>query len=156
MKRLTRSFTEGIAGTAGAAWLMIGIGMLLVVVMDSRTTAIIGPASAAILPSSAILYVIFFTILTPLALYRGPLNIWGLGLGLGGVMFATGKLSGLQIMAALMSTGQMQGACDPTNTHNVWTASYTGYDVNDILKKIVGYVWAGIFICLVIAAFMYF
>ncbi|WP_343246304.1 C4-dicarboxylate ABC transporter [Diplocloster hominis] len=156
MKELTKSVTQGIADSAGAIFLIIGIGMLLMVVMDARVTAHIGPALAAILPSNAFVYVIFFAILAPLALYRGPLNVWGLGLGIGAVMMATGKLSGMALMAALMSTGQLQGICDPTNTHNVWTAAATGTDVNDILRKTLPYVWVAAIVGLIVAGVMYF
>lgn len=156
LQSLTKAVTEGITNSAGAIFLLIGIGMLLVVVMDPRVTAILGPAMAAILPSAAITYVLFFSILAPLSLYRGPLNIWGLGLGLAGVMLSTGRLGATAIMASLMTTGQIQGVCDPTNTHNVWTASATGTDVNDILKKTLPYVWAGVVVGLVVASVLYF
>lgn len=156
LKRLTRSITEGISDNAGAIFLVVGIGMLLVVVMDSRVTAIIGPALSAVVPNSLIGYVLFFTILAPLALYRGPLNVWGLGLGIGGVLFATTGLSAMALTAALMSTGQVQGICDPTNTHNVWTAQETGTDVNDLLKKMLPYVLAVVLVGLVVASFLYF
>ena len=156
VKQLARSITEGISNTAGAIFLLIGIGMLLKVVMDPRVSAIVGPAMAAILPSAAVTYVIFFSILAPLALYRGPLNIWGLGLGLATVMLGTGKLGATSIMAALMTTGQIQGICDPTNTYNVWVAASTGTDVNDLMKKTLPYVWCGAIIGLIVAAFLYF
>ncbi len=156
LKELTKSVIQGISDSAGAIFLLIGIGMLLLVVMDARVTAHIGPQLAAILPSSGILFAIFFSVLAPLALYRGPLNVWGLGLGIGAVMMATGKMSNLALMAALMSTGQLQGVCDPTNTGNVWTAAYTGSDVNDILRKMLPYIWSGAVVGLIVAAFMYF
>ena len=156
MQRMSKAITEGISNSAGAIFLLIGIGMLLVVVMDARVSAILGPAMAAILPSTAVTFVIFFSILAPLSLYRGPLNIWGLGLGLAGVMLSAGKLGATSIMAALMTTGQIQGVCDPTNTQNVWTASATGVDVNDIMKKTLPYVWVGVVIGLIVAAVMYF
>ena len=39
---------------------------------------------------------------------------------------------------------------------NVWTASATGVDVNDIMKKTLPYVWVGVVIGLIVAAVMYF
>ena len=152
---LTKCVTQGISDSAGAIFLMVGIGQLLLVVMDARVTAFIGPQLSAIMPTHPITYILFFTILAPLALYRGPFNVWGLGLGIGAVMLTTGRLPAMAIMAALMSTGQLQGICDPTNTHNVWTAAATQVDVNDILKKTLPYVWAGAFIGLAVAGFMY-
>ncbi|HBO35134.1 MAG TPA: citrate transporter [Sphaerochaeta sp.] len=155
MKQLTKAVTQGISDSAGAIFLMIGIGMLLKVVMDPRVTAHIGPQLASILPSHSITYILFFSILAPLALYRGPFNVWGLGLGIGAIMMTTGQMSALAIMAALMSTGQLQGICDPTNTHNVWTAASTGVDVNDILRKTIPYVWGAAIIGLIVAGFLY-
>ena len=153
---LTKSVIQGIGDSAGAIFLLIGIGMLLKVVFDPRVTVHIGPQLAAVLPGTALTFILFFSILAPLALYRGPLNVWGLGLGIGAVMLATGKLSAFALMAALMSTGQLQGICDPTNTHNVWTAATTATDVNDILRKTLPYVWIAAVIGLIIAGIMYF
>ena len=33
-----------------------------------------------------------------------------------------------------MSIVQVQNVCDPTNTHNVWVANYTGVRVEDISR----------------------
>ena len=156
MQRITRAITEGIAQIAGAIFMLACIGMLLKVVMDPRVTAILAPFIAKVLPKTAIAYVVVFAICAPLTLYRGPLNLWGLGLGLGAVMFETGVLNAFQLMGALMIVGQMQGICDPTNTQNVWTASATGTDTSDILKGTIVYVWAGIIVGLIISAVMFF
>lgn len=154
MSQLSQAVIEGISNSAGAIFLMIGIGMLLVVVMDPRVTAHIGEPMANILPSTKVGYIVFFSILAPLALYRGPLNVWGLGLGIGALMILSGKLSGMALMAALMSTGQLQGISDPTNTHNIWAASTTGVDINDILRKTLPYVWVGAIVGLILATFI--
>ena len=71
-------------------------------------------------------------------------------------MLSAGKLGATSIMAALMTTSQIQGVCDPTNTQNVWTASATDVDVNDIMKKTLPYVWVGVVIGLIVAAVMSF
>ena len=57
-----------------------------------------GPQLAGILPGTALMFILFFSILAPLALYRGPLNVWGLGLGIGAIMLSTGKLSAFALM----------------------------------------------------------
>ena len=67
-----------------------------------------------------------------MALYRGPLNPYGVGAGIFSLMLAAGVLPPLALLAAIMSIVQVQNVCDPTNTHNVWVASYTGVDVEDI------------------------
>ncbi|WP_009610531.1 transporter [Caldanaerobacter subterraneus] len=136
---LTSSIIEGIKDVAPALGLMIGIGMLLLAVMDKTTAALISPIISKILPTSKIGYVLFFIILSPLALYRGPLNLWGLGSGVAALMISAGTLPPQAIMGALIATGNIQGVCDPTNTHNVWTAYFTNTDTTTILKKTLPY-----------------
>lgn len=136
---LTSSIIEGIKDVAPALGLMIGIGMLLLAVMDKTTAALISPIISKILPTSKIGYVLFFVILSPLALYRGPLNLWGLGSGVAALMISAGILPPQAIMGALIATGNIQGVCDPTNTHNVWTAYFTNTDTTTILKKTLPY-----------------
>lgn len=136
---LTSSIIEGIKDVAPALGLMIGIGMLLLTVMDKTTAALISPIISKILPTSKIGYVLFFVILSPLALYRGPLNLWGLGSGVAALMISAGILPPQAIMGALIATGNIQGVCDPTNTHNVWTAYFTNTDTTTILKKTLPY-----------------
>jgi hypothetical protein len=85
--------------------------------------------------SSPIFYVVFFGLLSPLALYRGPLNIFGMGIGLFTIMFGTHVLPPLALLAAIMCVAQVQNICDPTNTHNVWIANFTGVRVEDLTKE---------------------
>jgi hypothetical protein len=72
--------------------------------------------------------------LSPLALYRGPLNLFGVGIGVYSIIFATGALPALALLAAIMSVVQVQNVCDPTNTHNVWVATFTGVPVAQITR----------------------
>ena len=97
------------------------------------------PIISKILPSNPIVYVLVFTVLSPLALYRGPLNMYGLGSGLAKVFAAAGILSAPAVGMALRSTSVVQCVADPTNTQNVIVADYASVDVNDILKSTLPY-----------------
>jgi len=140
---------------APAVVLMIGIGILVEAVMHPTVQAQVKPALNAILPSTPLTYVIVFSLLAPLALYRGPLNLWGMGAGLAAMMAATPGLGAAAVMAALLSVGQIQGVCDPTNTHNVWIANYTGTDVQRILRRTIVYVWPTAVAGLVLGALLF-
>jgi C4-dicarboxylate transporter len=50
-------------------------------------------------------------------------------------MLGAGILPALAILAAIMSIVQVQNVCDPTNTHNVWIANFTGVRVEDLTKQ---------------------
>lgn len=136
---LSSSVVDGIKDVSGVIGLMIGIGVLLNGVAAQQTSALMQPIISVILPSNPIVYIIVFTILSPLALYRGPLNMYGLGSGLANIFLTAGKLSAPAVGMALRSTSVVQCVSDPTNTQNVIVADYAKVDVNDILKSTLPY-----------------
>ena len=136
---LSSSMVEGIKDVAGVIGLMIGIGILLNGVAAQKTSALMQPIISVILPSNPIMYIVIFTVLSPLALYRGPLNMYGLGSGLANIFLTAGKLSAPAVGMALRSTSVVQCVSDPTNTENVIVADYAKVDVNDILKSTLPY-----------------
>ena len=136
---LSSSMVEGIKDVAGVIGLMIGIGILLNGVAAQATSALMQPIISVILPSNPIMYIVIFTVLSPLALYRGPLNMYGLGSGLANIFLTAGKLSAPAVGMALRSTSVVQCVSDPTNTQNVIVADYAKVDVNDILKSTLPY-----------------
>ncbi len=134
---LTGAFTEGIKTVAPVLALLIGIGMAVTALTAEPVKAAMEPLLRSVSPTSPWSYVAFFGLLSPLALYRGPLNLYGLGAGVATVLAAI--LNPALVMGALMCTGMIQGVCDPTNTHNVWVGNLTKTDVNDILKTTLPY-----------------
>lgn len=151
---LTRSIIDGIATVAPAVALMIGIGMLLNAVMHPTISTAIKPLLEHIIPQNPIFYVLGFTIFAPLALYRGPFSLFGMGAGLVTLIKETQILGGRAIMGMLMSVGQLQGICDPTNTHNVWIATYLGTDTQVLLRKTIPYAWTMVILGLILAVML--
>jgi hypothetical protein len=160
-----QSIFEGGGVVMPAVTLMFGIGMLLIAIMGPGIELanyangwpvlnILKPLMSQIVPSSAIGYVIIFTLAAPLALYRGPLNVWGMGYGLAAVFLATGMMPGA-VMGLLLAVGQIQGISDPTNTHNVWLANEMRVDVQKVLWNTIPYTWILAFLGLVISAIMF-
>jgi DcuC family C4-dicarboxylate transporter len=141
IKILTKSVIEGAESVMPAVLLMFGIGMLLQAVRHPDVSVHLTPIVKRVIPSTPLAYIIGFGVCAPLALYRGPLNIWGLGLGIAALFLESGRLSAPLIMGVFMSVGAIQGVCDPTNTHNVWIASYLSEDVIRIMKKMLPSIW---------------
>lgn len=134
VQTLLSSMVRGVEDAAPAAILLVGIGMLLNALTLPAVRVALAPTVAALPVQSSIGYVLFFTLLSPLALYRGPLNPYGVGVGVYSLMLAGGVLPAFALLAAIMSIVQVQNVCDPTNTHNVWVATYTGVRVEDISR----------------------
>ncbi|HXN21814.1 MAG TPA: citrate transporter [Candidatus Dormibacteraeota bacterium] len=134
VRRLAASAIRGVEDGAPAVILLIGIGMLLNALTLPAVKASLAPIVTALPLSSPAAYVLSFGLLSPLALYRGPLNPFGVGIGVYSIIFATGTLPASALLAAIMSVVQVQNVCDPTNTHNVWVATFTGVPVAQITR----------------------
>lgn len=152
---LTKSAFEGVGQAGPAVILMIGIGMVLNAVFHPQVAATVGPLLERIVPTGPLSYFLFFTVLAPLALYRGPLNLFGLGSGIAGLLISLGLLPATAVMGALLAVERMQAIADPTNTHNVWLAGYADVDVNGITMKVLPYVWALVAAGMVVATIMF-
>lgn len=152
---LLESILDGIKDCSPVIALMLGIGMLLQVVSNTTVSDIMLPIIKTIIPSSKLTYILIFFTLCPLALFRGPLNLFGLGSGIGLLMLNTELLNPLAILGALLAIGAMQGICDPTNTHNVWVANYVNVDTSRLLKKSLPYVLLQILINLIITSILF-
>jgi hypothetical protein len=131
---LVAAAIRGVEDVAPAVVLFMGIGMLLVATGLPSVKAALAPVVAAIAPRNAFAYVVLFGVLSPLALYRGPLNPFGVGIGVYTVLAGLGILPPATLVAAVMAVVQVQNVCDPTNTQNVWVANFTGVRVDEITR----------------------
>ena len=138
---LARSLIEGGQTVIPPILLMLGIGILITAVETAPVQGYLRPLLALAVPESRWAYILLFSLAAPLALYRGPLNIWGMGLAVAATLAATSTLSPAAILGALLAAGMLQSVCDPTNTANVWIAGFQGVTVNQILRYTILPVW---------------
>lgn len=132
---LTQSLIRGLEDGAPAAILMMGIGMLINALQLPAVKIVIEPFVKMLPISSVWSYILFFGLLSPLALYRGPFNLFGLGAGFFAIIASAGIIPPIAVLGAAMAIVQLQNVCDPTNTHNVWTANYVGVRVEELTKS---------------------
>ena len=149
---LTGAFVEGIRDVAGVLFLFIGIGMLIAAAIHPASVAILQPLIASILPSSLNGLLLFFAVFAPAALYRGPLNMYGMGAGIAAILTGLKFASPIALCGMFIAVGYLQGLADPTNSHNTWIGGYIGVDTDIILKKILPYAWA---MCLLMLAYVW-
>jgi hypothetical protein len=139
IKVLVASAIRGVEDVAPAVLLMMGIGMLLVAARTPQVQSALATIVAPFAPRNPLAYVILFGVFSPLALYRGPLNPYGVGIGVYAVLLTLHVMSPVALVAAVMAVVQVQNVCDPTNTQNVWVANYTGVRVDQILRLTLPY-----------------
>lgn len=147
---LARSLIEGAQTVMPPVLLMLGIGILITSLATPPVQSYLRPLLTAVVPSTQLGYILLFALAAPLALYRGPLNIWGMGLAVSATLLASGALPPAAILCAILAAGMLQGVCDPTNTANVWIAGFQGVTVNQILRWTILPVWAAAIAAVVI------
>ena len=146
MNQMTKTCYDGITDAGPDVILMVGIGILFLAVTKARVKEVM----------KLVPYIIFFAILAPLALYRGPMNMFGLGSGIAALIIGLGTLNPLAVMAAFLAAERIQCGGDPTNTQNVWTANFCEVDVNTCTKKMLPYLWAVSIVGVILGAMLYF
>lgn len=147
------ALVEGIQDVAGVIFLFFGIGMLVVVVSNPLVAAVLNPMIKALVPSSKFGFLLFFAILSPLALYRGPLNMFGMGAGIAAVIVALKILPISAVAGAFVAVQYVQAISDPTNSQNVWIADYLKDETTSLLKKTIPYSWAMAVLMLIYTVF---
>lgn len=152
---LMRALHEALPAAGPAVMLLLGIGMLLKATMAPEVAAAMQPFFARLPVATPLSFVAVFFLLSPLALFRGPLNLYGMGSGLAGIIAGTGALAGPLVMVALFAVGMLQGVCDPTNTHNVWVANFCRVSTGEILRHTIPWVLATVLLGLCAGALLF-
>jgi hypothetical protein len=153
---LAKTCYDGITDAGPAIILMVGIGILYLAVTNATVKAVLSPILLNVVPTSMVGYIILFALIAPLALYRGPMNMFGLGSGIAALVISLNTLNPLAVMGAFLAAERIQCGADPTNTQNVWTANFCEVDVNTCTKKMLPYLWAVAVVGVVLSAVMYF
>ncbi len=148
---LTAAAIRGLEDVAPAIVLFIGIGMLFTATHAPQFVAALHSLASSQSLRNPFVYVAIFGLLSPLALYRGPLNPFGIGIAVFTVLLSGHALPPVILVAAIMAVVQVQNVCDPTNTANVWIANFTGVQIVDITKRTLPYqVAVAIVACIVV------
>lgn len=155
VRQLSSAAVKGLEDVAPAVILMIGIGMLLNATTLPAVKVALAPLIGAFNFSSPLVYVLFFGLLSPLVLYRGPLNPYGIGIGIFLLMRDLNLLPPLALLAAVMSVVQVQNTCDPTNTQNVWIANFVGMPVEELTRRTILFKMAVCMLGLIAGAWIY-
>ncbi len=155
VRNLAKSLIQGAQAVVPPVMLMIGIGLLIVALQTPPVQGYMKPLISAAAPENRWAYIAVFALFAPLALYRGPLNVWGMGLAVSAILIGANVLPPAAVLGAILAAGMLQGVCDPTNTANVWIAGFQGISVNRILRFTLLPIWLAAALAVVIFAFRY-
>ncbi|MBO4853258.1 MAG: transporter, partial [Schwartzia sp.] len=149
---LAGALVEGIQDVAGVLFLFMGIGMLVAATTHPAAADFLRETLSALLPSSLTGLFLFFALFAPAALYRGPLNLYGMGAGVAALLMGMGTFPAAALCGMFIAVGYIQTLADPTNSHNTWIGGFVGVDTAAILRRVLPYGWA---MCLLMLAYAF-
>lgn len=108
-----------------------------------------------IIPTAPVVILIAFCLLAPLALFRGPLMIWGSGIALVSILQAMGVFSEMFLFALFLipPVAIVASAC-PTQSWTMWGLSYAKLEPRQYIKTNLPFAWIILIIVEVLAFFM--
>lgn len=133
--------------------------MLLFLAMFSATavkvTARFSKTFATIIPRDPIMMALAFAILAPLALFRGPLMVWGAGSATAAVLAGTGFFNQYFAFALIIVPAvSMAVSCCITQSWNLWVVNHLHLDVKTFLKTGIPFGWLACALNLALAVVM--
>jgi len=121
---INKSAYDGFANVAVTVVLMMGIGMVLAAAKQEALLEPIQQLLTKVVPVSPLPVILLFGVAGPfLTMYRGPLNPWGLGAALIGILLTTSLPLGL-IAALAWLYDYYVAVNDPTASQVTWACGY--------------------------------
>jgi hypothetical protein len=149
-----KTFHDGVSDVG----LVLGFLMFLQMFVKAAGSCkdLLAPIVSPILPTNTLALFIVFGVLGFLALYRGPLTIWGAGIATFAIVAAATNLP-LSILYPLFyipCCTVTTNVC-PTQSWNMWCIGYTQVSVKDFMKQVLPYALPCAFILEILAYFMF-
>jgi hypothetical protein len=138
-RRGLKTLYRGVEIAAPAILLYVAIGIILAAVTLPTTVAKLKPLASVLEINNVVLFVIILAIIAPLALYRGPLNIHGMGAGIASVLIASSVYSPSTVLGMMWSYNLVQTSSDPTTSQGSWAAGYAGIRPEQAMVRTIPY-----------------
>lgn len=157
-----KGFVKDLNGTATTAIGDIGPLLIMLFVLQffqhSAITVMkdFGPLLTPIIPNNEILLAVIFCVLAPLALFRGPLELYGAGAAIISIFMSMGVFNAWFLFALLVVPSMTCISACITQSWNMWAAQYAGLEPKTFLKNGVPVYWACTFPIMALAGLLLF
>lgn len=152
---LHQSIFEGFKDSALTVALMFGVGILVTAATLPELSAPINALLQWVEPKNVWTFILLFGIVgTPLGMYRGPMNPWGLG-GAIARLLSKGELSSGALAGAFWTMDFVVGVADPTDSQIVWVSGYVNESPARIVLFLLPYAWLLGLIGTILTIFMF-
>ncbi len=144
----------------GVADVGLLLGMLFTLAMFGKAAGmdahIFQPLIGSLIPHNPLIIAIAFGILAPLALFRGPLMVWGAGSATIAILSGLNLFSPVLLLPLVyIPTISMAISADATQSWNLWAINYSKISVKEFLKTGVFWAWIVVIVNELIAVGMF-
>lgn len=154
LSMINKTITTAISDISGLIVMLLFLTMFSAAAV--KNTARFSGILQSIIPHSPWILAIVFGVLAPLALFRGPLMVWGAGSATAAVLAATGFFNPYFAFAAILVPGvSIAISTCITQSWNLWAVEHEKLDVKEFLFTGVPYGWLTSIINLLVAAAMF-
>lgn len=152
---LQKTFHDGVVDVALVFAFLFFLQMFL---RAAKVCApLLVPILEPIIPGSILPVFIIFGLLSVLALFRGPLTVWGAGAAVLAMLQSIGGIFTSQVLFPLLTipSTTVNGSICPTQSWCLWAIGYTKAELKDYFKTCLPFALATAFILEMIAYFMF-
>ncbi|MFC6261660.1 gluconate:proton symporter [Levilactobacillus fujinensis] len=139
IKFMNDTMQQAISDIAGLIFFLLALSMFTAAA--AANTSRFESIFRAILPQNTLWLALGLGILAPLALFRGPLHVWGAGAATAAVLTATHLFSQWYLLPVLYIPTLLAVSMDVTQSWNIWALTYTKLDSRKFLKAGLPVVW---------------
>lgn len=140
VEKVQKTLYDGVADSGLLIGMLYGVNIFQAAA--KQVAPILQNLLGGIIPQSPVVLLAVFCIIAPLALFRGPLMIWGSGIALASILQAMGVFteSYLFMLFLVPPVAIVASAC-PTQSWTMWALSYAKLEPKNYIKTNLPWGW---------------
>lgn len=152
VEKVQKTLYDGVADSGLLIGMLYGVNIFQA--SAKEVAPILQNLLGDLIPRSPVVLLIVFCILAPLALFRGPLMIWGSGIALASILQAMGIFTEAYLfMLFLVPPVSIVASACPTQSWTMWALSYAKLEPRTYIKTNLPWSWIA-FIAIQIAGYL--
>lgn len=154
VEKVQKTLYDGVADSGLLIGMLYGVNIFQAAA--KQVAPILQNLLGGVIPQSPVVLLIVFCVVAPLALFRGPLMIWGSGIALASILQAMGVFTEpyLFMLFLVLPVAIVASSC-PTQSWTMWALSYAKLEPKTYIKTNLPWGWIALIAIEVLGYVMY-
>ena len=154
VEKVQKTLYDGVADSGLLIGMLYGVNIFQAAAKE--VAPILQNLLGGLIPQSPLVLLVLFCILAPLALFRGPLMIWGSGIALASILQAMGIFTEPYLfMLFLVPPVSIVASACPTQSWTMWALSYSKLEPKTYIKTNLPWGWIAFIAIQIVGYFTY-